>query len=53
MTTLSIRDFPQPVLKWLKVQAAKESITLKELIIRIAREYLDKNGDEGWMEESE
>ena len=51
MPTLSIRDFPEPVVHWLKVEALKKRIPMKKLIIRILCEYLDKHADEGWMDE--
>ncbi len=41
---LFIRDFPDMLRLALKVHAGKEGITLKELVIRIAAEYLDEQG---------
>jgi plasmid stability protein len=45
MTTLAIRDFPEKLLKALKVRAAQEGKTLKEVCIELLTDGTrDKRG---------
>ena len=39
---LFIREFPDDVHREMKIQAAVEGISIKELVIRAVREYLKK-----------
>ncbi len=41
---LNVKDFPDELHRKAKIQAAIESISLKELIIRSLTEYLEKKG---------
>jgi len=44
MAVISLKDFPDDLHRRTKVQAAKEGITIKGLIIRLLTEYLEKVG---------
>jgi len=44
MAVISLKDFPDDLHRRTKVQAAKEGITIKGLIIRLLVEYLEKVG---------
>ncbi|RJQ56455.1 MAG: toxin-antitoxin system HicB family antitoxin [Desulfobacteraceae bacterium] len=44
MTNIFIRDFSEDVHRRAKIQAAKEGITLKDLIKKALIEYLEKKG---------
>jgi hypothetical protein len=44
MAVISLKDFPDELHRRTKVQAAKESTTIKGLIIRLLTEYLEKVG---------
>ena len=41
MATVYLRDFPDDLHYKLKIQAAKERTTIKELAIRITTQYLE------------
>jgi len=41
VTTVYLRDFPEDLHYKLKIQAARERTTIKELIIRITTQYLE------------
>jgi predicted HicB family RNase H-like nuclease len=43
-TTINLRDVPEDFHRRAKVQAAKEGVSLKELIMRVLTEYLEKQG---------
>ncbi len=42
MKTLIIKDFPDEVHREMKIQAAVESITMKDLVIQAVKDYLKK-----------
>ena len=42
MATVYIRDFPEDLHRKAKAQAALEGTTLKDLVIRLLTEYLEK-----------
>jgi len=42
MATIYLRDFPDDLHRRVKIQAATETTTMKDLIIRLLEEYLDK-----------
>jgi hypothetical protein len=42
MVAVNIRDFPEDLHHKVKVQAAVERITFKDLLIRALREYLER-----------
>ena len=42
MTIINIKDFPDDLHMEAKIQAAKERTTLKGIIIKALREYLDR-----------
>jgi len=44
MAILNIKDFPDDLHRRTKVQAAKEGITMKALIIKLLEEYLEREG---------
>ena len=44
MAVINIREVPDDLHTRVKVQAAKERITLRELVIRTLEEYLKKVG---------
>jgi plasmid stability protein len=44
MATVFVREFPDDLHRDAKVRAAKEGITLKDLIIKAVEEYLRKKG---------
>ena len=44
MGSINLRDFPEDLHRRAKGQAAKESISLKEIIKRALIEYLKKKG---------
>ena len=44
MGSINLRDFPEDLHRRAKVQAAREGISLKELIKRALIEYLKKKG---------
>ena len=46
MLSVNIRDFPEELHYRAKIQAARERITLRELVIRAVGEYLEKRGDQ-------
>jgi predicted HicB family RNase H-like nuclease len=44
MKALTLKEFPDDLHREMKIQAAKQSITMKALIEKALREYLDKYG---------
>lgn len=42
MKSLIIKDFPDDVHREMKIQAAVEGITMKELVIQAVKDYLKK-----------
>ena len=44
MATINIRDIPNDIHRRAKAQAAMEGVSLKELVIRLLTEYLEKTG---------
>ena len=44
MAVINLRDFPDQLHREAKAKAALEGITLKELILRAVKEYLEKKG---------
>ncbi len=40
--TVYLRDFPDDLHREVKIQAAKEETTMKEIIIRLLTEYIQK-----------
>ena len=52
MATLNLRDFPDNLHKWAKVQAAQEGITLRKLFEKAVEAYLiDADTKEGILNE--
>ena len=43
-TTINLRDVPEDLHRRAKVQAAKEGTTIKGLILRLLKEYLEREG---------
>ncbi len=43
MVTVNIRDFPPELHRLMKIQAAKEGITMKLLIEKAIREYIERH----------
>ncbi len=48
MATINIRDVPNDLHRKAKAQAALEGTTLKDSVIRLLTEYLEKKGGKGW-----
>ena len=44
MAVISLKDFPDDLHRRTKVQAAKEGISIKALVIKVLEEYLEKVG---------
>jgi predicted HicB family RNase H-like nuclease len=44
MAVISLKDFPDDLHRRTKVQAAKEGISIKALVIKVLTEYLKKVG---------
>jgi hypothetical protein len=44
MPTVYVRDFPEDLHLRLKIQVLKEKTTLRELVIKVVEEYLEKVG---------
>ena len=47
MVSVNIRDFPEDLHHKAKVQAAVERTTLKDLIVKALREYLERETEKG------
>jgi plasmid stability protein len=48
MATINLRNMPNDLHRKAKAQAALEGTTLKDLVIRLLTEYLEKEGGKGW-----
>jgi plasmid stability protein len=46
MAMIYLKDFPDDLHHRMKVQAALERTTMKDLIIRLLKEYLEKQADQ-------
>ena len=45
-TTINLRDVPEDLHTEIKIQAARENLSVKALVLRVMREYLkEKGGD--------
>ena len=47
MGVITLKDFPDDLHKEIKIQAVREGTTLKGLIIKALREYLNRGSREG------
>lgn len=44
MAALNLRDFPDELHRKMKAAAAMEGISMKDLIIKVVEEYLERKG---------